>query len=148
MNIASYTKATRVMVSQAAGTGTTNGSSVDMGSDFQVVTFVFEIGDISASGTVDCKVQQSSDDGAGDAFTDLKNTKISYGDTDDDRVAIISVGSPGEEFLRPVVVRSTANSEIDSVMAYQGKVRPAVFQHDTATVLRAEYHQAPAEGTA
>jgi hypothetical protein len=147
MNLSKTAKATRVVNGAVAGTGTTNGSSVDM-QGFGACQFTFLIGAITAGGSVTCKVQQSSDDGSSDSFTDLLGTAIALSDADGDKVAVIDVVEPLERYLRPVIVRADENAVIDGVVAqqYWPSVEPVV--HDSVTVESSEFHASPAEGTA
>jgi len=130
----------------AAGTGTTNGSSVDM-QGYESAMFILAIGAIDATGTVDLKVQGSSDDGSADAFADLTGTKVSYTATDDNKLAIVEVVNPVERYLRPVVVRSTANSVIDGCVSVLFGARKAPTTQGS-TIVANELHIGPAEGTA
>lgn len=74
-------KVTRVANGAAAGTGTTNGTGLDM-KDFDAVTFVALIGAVTATGVVTLKAQQSDDDGAADAYSDLEGTAVAYTDAE------------------------------------------------------------------
>jgi len=146
-NLSTEGKVTRLSNAVAAGQTTVNGSSVDM-QGFEAVTFYVLIGSITSSGTVDVKAQQSNDDGNSDAFADLEGTKISYADDDDNQVAVLEVVNPQERYVRPVVVRGTADSVIDGIIAVQTGAKVAPVTHDATTVVGSEVHHAPDEGTA
>lgn len=146
MNLSRFGKVTRCINGAAAGTGTSNGSSVDM-KGYKSVTFVALIGSITATGTVTLKAQQSSDDGSADAFADLEGTAVVYTDADGNKVAILELSSPRERYVRPVLVRATANAVIDGVLAIQTEADAEPVTHST-TVVASEFHHAPAEGTA
>ena len=144
MNLSTSGKITRVSNAVAAGTATTNCSSVDM-KGYNDVTFVCAIGAIEATGTVTLKAQQSTDDSS---FADLEGTAIAYTASDDNKLAILEVTSPRERYVRPVVVTATANGTIDSVIAVQSSADAEPVTHDSSTVVGSEQHLAPAEGTA
>ena len=138
---------TRVMVGVAAGQATNNGSSVDM-KGYDSITFIALIGTIVATGTITLKAQQSSDDGDADAFSDLEGTAIAYTSDDDDKMVILEINCPLKRYVRPVVTTAVANGTIDGVVAIQTKSSTEPVTHDATTVLSAEFHHAPAEGTA
>lgn len=140
-------KATRVVNGATAGQGTSNGSSVDM-KDFDTVTFYLLVGSVASTGVVTLKAQQSSDDGSADSWADLAGTAVVYADDDDNKIAILEINLPRERYVRPVVVRATADSVIDGVMALQAQAQGEPVTHDASSVVGSEVHVAPAEGTA
>jgi hypothetical protein len=145
MNLSKHGKVTRVVDGAVAGTGTTEGASVDM-NGFGAVTFIFLIGAITAGGTVTCKAQQSDDDGDADSFTDLEGTAIALENAaDDNKVAIIEVNEPRERYVRPVIVRADENAAVDGVIAIQTAPKTEPVTHDEDTVEDAVFLQAPAE---
>ena len=144
MNLSTSGKVTRVSNAVAAGTATTNCSSVDM-KGFDGVTFIVSVGAIVATGTVTVKAQQSEDDSS---FADLEGTAVAYTDADDNKVAILEITKPRERYVRPVVITATANGTIDSVIAIQTSADAEPITHDSTTVVGSEQHLAPAEGTA
>ena len=143
MNLSTSGKVSRLSNAVAAGQATTNCTSVDM-KGFQAVTFIVAIGAITSTGTVTVKAQQSTDNSA---FADLEGTAIAYTDADDNKLAVLEITSPQERYVRPVVITATANGVIDSVVAVQTGSKTEPVTHST-TVLSAELHLAPAEGTA
>jgi hypothetical protein len=147
MNLSTCAKVTRVMNGVAAGQATNNGSSVDM-KGFDSVTFVVLIGAITGGGTITLKAQQSSDNGVADGFSDLEGTAIAYTSDDDNKLAILEINCPLKRYVRPVVITATQNGVIDGVVALQTKPDSEPVTHDATTVLSAEFHHAPAEGTA
>lgn len=137
----------RPLNAQAAGQGTDNGASVDMES-FEGVMFIVPIGTITGAGDVELKAQQSSDDGSGDAFADLIGTSVKViGSANSNKLAILDVYRPREQFVRPVVVRSVANAVLDGVIAirYGARKSPTTQSADVGS---AENHVSPVEGTA
>lgn len=147
MNISQDVKCTRVINATVAGTTTINGSSVDM-AGYDSVTFVLALGAITATSVTSLKAQQSSDDGSTDTWADLEGTAITFADDDDNQIAILEIRKPQERYIRPVVVRATANAVIDSCVAMQNNATSEPVTQDATTVTGAELHLAPAEGTA
>ena len=143
MNLSTSGKVTRVSNAVAAGTATTNCSSVDM-KGFESVTFVVAIGAMVSTCTVTVKAQQSTDNST---FADLAGTAIAYTDADDNKLAILEIAKPLERYVRPVVITATANGTIDSVVAIQTAANEEPVTHDSTTVVGSEQHLAPAEGT-
>ena len=144
MNLSTSGKVTRVSNAVAAGTATTNCSSVDM-KGYSGVTFVVAIGAIVSTGTVTLKAQQSTDD---TTFADLEGTAIAYTDADDNKLAVLEITTPQERYVRPVVITAIANGTIDSVIAVQTQSDLEPVTHDSTTVVGSEQHLAPDEGTA
>lgn len=147
MNLLTYGKVSRVMVGIAAGMATNEGDSVDM-EGFKSVTFIALIGDIAGGGAVTFKAQQSSDDGIADGFSDLLGTAIAYTDADDNKAAILEIVNPLKRYVRPVLITGGGNGAIDGVLAIQTGPNTEPVTHDAITVLAAELHASPAEGTA
>jgi len=146
MNFSKHGKVTRVMIGVAAGQATNNGDSVDM-KGFDSVTFIALIGAIDPTGTVTLKAQQSTDDGVADAFSDLLGSAIAYTAADDGKATILEVNCPLKRYVRPVIITAVANGVIDGVIAIQTKPSSEPVTHDATTVLAAELHHTPAEGT-
>lgn len=139
-------KVTRVMTAQSAGTSNVNGNAVDM-AGWDGVAFIATFGTITAGAVTSVKAQQAQNSNVSDA-ADLIGTGITVADDDDNQAAIIDIYRPQERYVRPVVVRGTQNAVIDGVLAIQYKGRVSPVTHDSATVISAEYHDSPVEGTA
>ena len=147
MNLSKNTKIKRVMNAVAAGTTDQNSSSVDM-QNYEGVLFLAAFGTLTASQITQMKAQQSSDDGASDAFADLLGTLTGpLADADGNKLLVLDVFRPRERYVRCVVDRGTANAVIDGVIAIQYGARKGETTHDV-TVKSAETHISPAEGTA
>lgn len=141
-------KITRCLNSVAAGTSDQAGTGVDM-ENFEGVVFVALLGVLTASQVTSLKAQQSSDNGSSDSWADLASTRVGpMADDDDDQALVLDVFKPLERYVRPVVVRGTANAEIDGLIAiqYQAGKRPTT--QDAATIAFSESHASPAEGSA
>lgn len=147
MNHLHATKIVRVMNAQAAGTADTlAGTGVDT-KGFDAVEFVALLGAITATGTATLKAQQSDDDGVADGYSDLLGTGVAAADDDDNKLLRLDVNDPLKRYVRPALVRATANVVVDGIIAvlYKADEEP-VTQH--GTVAASEWHHAPEEGTA
>jgi hypothetical protein len=72
----------------STGTGTADSGSVDM-SKFRRAMFLVNVGSVGAAGTVDAKLQESSDDSS---FTDLSGTGVSISQiTTSNKIATLEV---------------------------------------------------------
>jgi hypothetical protein len=138
----------RVMNAVAAGTSVQNSASVDC-KDCDAVTFIATFGAISASADTYIKIQQSSDNGVADDWTDLEGSKsaVLTPTTDNNKILQATIVRPGKRYLRCVVNRATGNAVIDSVTAIKHNLRtgPASLH---STVAGRELFATPAEGTA
>lgn len=144
MNLSNAAKVTRVMNAVAAGTTDSNGSTVDM-RGYGACQFIVAFGAITSGAVTSVKAQTSSDDSNWD---DLEGTSITVADDDDNQVVVLDINNPRERYLRVVVDRGTQNAVIDSAVALQYNAIFEPVTHDATTVVGAEYHHAPAEGTA
>ena len=147
-NLSKETKVTRVMNAVAAGTTDQTGSSVDM-QGFEGVMFVAALGTLTATQVTELKAQQSSDDGSVDTFADLTGTKTTaMSDDDDNQVIVLDIYKPVERYVRPILLRETANAVIDGIIAIQYRPKKKPTTHCATTVQATETHVSPAEGTA
>lgn len=97
--------------------GATNGSSVDM-MGYDGVSFHVICGALGATGTVDCKAQDSADDST---FADITGASITQvADTGDNKLYILDVWRPTARYVRPVVtVGGSGAAVVIGVTAYQ-----------------------------
>ena len=143
MNLNTWIKPIRNSNAIAAGTGTTNLPGVDM-AGFAGIAFLVQLGTVVLTGTGVFKLQESDDNSS---FSDLAGTSQSWADTNDDKCIYIEVVRPLKRYIRGVLIRSTANSTIDSVLAIQFSPQfgpPAL----DSTVISREIHNQPIAGTA
>lgn len=148
MNRANTEKVVRVMNAVAAGQTTQTSSVIDT-QGYDGVKLYTAFGTITAGAATSVKVQQSSDNGSADAYTDLAGTSVTVADDDDNQVVVHDIYRPRERYLKVVVLRATQNSVIDGIVAvlYGASKMPTI--DDTAnTVVARETHISPAEGTA
>lgn len=147
MNLSKGIKITRALNAVAAGTTSQNGSILDM-SGFDGVMFVAAFGALTATQVTSLKAQQGALIGGGD-MADLAGSSVGpLADADSNKCLVLDVYRPLEQYVRPVVVRGTANAVIDGVIAiqYSTRVKPTV--QDAATIAASELHISPDEGTA
>ncbi len=113
---------------------------------FDAVRFLVGFGAITAGAITSIKVQQGALPDLSDA-ADLAGSRATVADSDDSKVAIVDVFRPKERYLRVVTSRATQNSAIDFAIAelYRADAEPVA---QDATVIAAEVHASPAEGTA
>lgn len=127
----------------AAGQTAITSSAVDT-AGYAGVTFVVGAGGITAGGAQSLKVQQSSDDGSSDDYSDVTGTSQTIADDADNTSFYVDVYRPGKRYLKLVVSRGTQNSTFGAIYAIKyGPRRKSVTQ--TAT---GESFASPAEGTA
>lgn len=140
MNLGKNVTVTKVIAAQTAGTGTNEGTELDM-AGYDGVLFVG-----GAIGTANVgnyfKLQQDTVTGMGSA-SDLEGSKITPGDNGD--AIKVDLYRPLERFVRIVAVRG-ASSTLGDVYAIQYAGRKA--PEDDASTIDSETHISPAEGTA
>jgi len=140
MNMHPNTKVTKVLDYAAAGTGTTNGTEIDM----QGFTGVVFVG--AAVGTADSgnyvKAQQDTATGMASA-ADLEGTKITPGD-DGDAIKM-DIYKPLERYVRIVAVLGASSTLGDCYAIQYGPVKAPTSD---ASTIDAELNVSPAEGTA
>ena len=129
----------------AAGTTDLNSDVVDM-AGFEGVRFLIGFGTITAGAVTSIKVQQGQQSNLSDA-ADLLGSAITVADTDDNKMAISEIFRPQERYVRLVTDRGTQNAVVDFLIAELYGPREKPVTQDT-TVISAEIHNSPAEGTA
>lgn len=128
----------------AAGQTTITSSAIDM-QGFESVCFIVPVGTVATSAVTSFKMQQSSDDGATDNYSDVAGTSITIADSADDKLKYLDVVRPGKRYLKVVVSRATADATLGGIIAIQGRARtrPPTQGTDVA----GEQWTTPAEGT-
>ena len=81
------------------------------------------------------KLQQSSDDGAADAYSDIEGSSVSVADDDDNQIVVHDIYRPQKRYLKVVVGRGTANAVIDGIVASLYGARKQPTTDDSATVV-------------
>ncbi len=148
MNLANETKIIRHSNAVAAGTtAITPSSGIDM-KGFDSCLFLASFGAIVSGAATSVKVQQSSDDGVADGYSDLEGTSVTVADDDDNQVVAVEVVKPQKRYLKMIVSRATQNATLDGIVAILSGAKHVPTTHDSATVVGSETHVSPNEGTA
>ena len=133
---------TRLSNAVAAGTTTVEATAVNM-VGFESVEFEVHFGTITAGAVTTVKLQQSTDNVT---FADLAGSEVTVADTDDNKIVRVEIVKPQEQYVRPVVVRSTQNAVIDTITARQYNARVEPVTHG-ATIVTPVIVYSPDEGT-
>jgi len=112
----------------AAGTSAIEPTGIDT-TGFSRVAFICPVGTIVATGTVTATIQTSSDNST---FADVSGATVALTDSDDDSLIALELNSPDERYVRLRIVRATANSDIDGVVALLGDPGTAPVTHDSS----------------
>lgn len=132
----------------AAGvTDVTNITAIDM-TGYKTLTLMVSAAAITTGAVTKVKMQQSTDDGSADAYSDLEGSSVTIADSSDNTMTILEIVNPQKKWLKPVITRLTQNAAFEGVFAIQtgAKVLPVTQSTTHVTIL--ERHHAPAEGTA
>ncbi|WP_437231067.1 hypothetical protein SH661x_002311 [Planctomicrobium sp. SH661] len=123
MILSEQIKITRVLNGVAAGTTSQNGTGLSM-EGFRGIMFVAAVGALTSTQVTSLKAQQSSDDASADDYTDIEGSATdALADADGNKLLVIDIWQPSKNYVRPVVVRGTANAVIDGVFAIQYNAR-------------------------
>lgn len=132
----------------AAGqTAITPSAGIDM-AGFETCLFLVPFGAITAGGAQSIKVQQSSDDGVADAYSDLEGTSVTVAADQDNKIACVEVVRPQKRYLKLIVSRATQDSVVDGVFALLGGATTLPVTQPASVMAASEVHVSPAEGTA
>ena len=144
MNLSKNSKAVVISNAVAAGTSDlTSLASVDM-QNYESVMFIIQFGSIVSGAATSVKAQQSADD---TTFNDLEGTSQTVLDTEDSTAFIIDINKALDRYVRPVILRATQNSTVESVTAILYGPRKMPITLD-ASISGSELHVSPDEGTA
>lgn len=135
-------KITKVQDHSTAATSAVTSDAVDM-AGYEGVAFLSSFGTAAAANTV--KLQQSSDNGSADGFSDIEGTSVSSGTTDED--VWVEIYRPTKRYVKAVFARGTS-STLESVWAFQYGARQEPVSNVVSGTIVGEYHAAPDEGTA
>jgi hypothetical protein len=147
VNLTKEAKFLRVSNAVAAGQTTITSSAVDM-QGFESCTFMALFGAITSGAATSIKVQQSSDDGATDAYSDLAGTSVTVADDQDNKMAFVEVSRPTKRYLKCIVSRATQDSAVDGIIAVLTGAHEIPTTHPSTVMAASELHVSPAEGTA
>lgn len=129
----------------SAGTSTITPSSGIDTAGYGSHTFLVLLGDVTSTGTPGVKVQQSSDDGDQDAYSDLEGSAWLADDADDNGIIAVEVIHPGKRYIKCLVTRAVANAVVDGILCLQTGARRKPV---TPSTLGNERFTVPDEGTA
>ena len=136
-------------VENAVAAGTTDQTSAGVAIDgFEVLTFLVLWGAITTSAVTSVKLQQSSDDGSTDVYSDIEGTNITVADDADNKMTIIEIVKPTKRYVRAYLDLGTQNAVIDGVVCLKSHCRGVIPLTQGSTVQGAETHVSPEEGTA
>ena len=116
-----------------AGTTVVNGTAIDT-QGYDGVAFVCSLGALTATQVTSLKAQQGDLANGSDAVDIAGAATAAAADADSNKLLVVDVRRPTHRYVRPVVLRATANAVINSVIAilYRGAVAPSV--QDAAVV--------------
>ena len=136
-----------IAYTSASNTGTTTSTVVDC-AGAEGALFLIDLGTVSTGGLATCKVQQSSDDGDADAYSDVEGSElVNIGDASTIKQMLLEVINPQKRYLKLLITRGVANVVIDGVIAITFGYKAEVTTQG-ATVDGSLQLVAPAEGTA
>lgn len=141
------TKITAVEAATAAGTTDVESASVDM-SGYRGVLFFTTVGAITANAVTSMKLQQSSDDGVADTWSDLTGTGVTIADDDDGQMFGVEVIDPEKRYVRALVDRATQNAVVGEIYAIRFGAQTQPITNTVTDAATFESHVRPAEGTA
>lgn len=120
-NLARIVTAVRSVNATAAGVTAINGTHVDM-QGFDGVLFIMGVGTLSAGQVTALKAQGGAAVNDSDQADLVGAVSPNLADTDGNKMVFLDVYCPQQRYVRPVVLRATANAVIDFVIAilYQG----------------------------
>jgi hypothetical protein len=93
-------------------------------------------------------VQQSSDDGVADGYSDLEGSSVTVPDDGDNKLFYVEVVRPMKRYLKLIVLRATQNATLDGIVAVLSGAKLVPVTHDATTVGAGETWISPEEGTA
>lgn len=118
------------MNNTAAGTGDTlNGDIIDLGADgkFDSVAFVAKLGDVADTAVATLKAYCGDAAALGDGVYKTATATVTATATSaDNKLLVLDVVRPGKRYIRPDLVRATANIPVESIIAikYNSKALP------------------------
>lgn len=146
MNLSANVKITRVMNGVTAGTDDTQtGTGVDM-QGYEGVMFVAMFGALTATAVTKLHAEQDTASGFDADPQDLAGTELAIAVADANKCLVLDIYKPRERYVRPLIIRATANAVIDGIIAIQYGAGTVPTTH-AASVAGSELHVSPAEGT-
>lgn len=142
-NLSGVVKLLKVQDHTTAGTSTITSDAIDT-KGFSGVLVLSSFGTAASGNTA--KLQQSSDDGSTDDYSDLTGTSITSGTSDED--VWLDLYRPQKRYVKAVFARGTSTT-LESVWAilYGPLSAPVTYNNTTGTIV-GEAHVEESEGTA
>lgn len=140
-------KITEAITSTAGAAAATdiNGAILDM-TGFESVLIVVVFGPIVGTAVTGIRAQRDTD-AAGGTMADIEGTAVAVADDDDEKTFYLDVIRPGEQYVRVVVDRATANATVRAAFYIQYDAHEHPVAAHGATV-SGEVHVDAIEGTA
>lgn len=129
----------------AAGTSTLTSAAIDL-AGFTGCCFVVPIGAIVGGAATSIKAQQSSDDAASDAYSDILGTSQTIADTESNTVRYLDIVRPEKRYLKLIVSRATQAATVGGAVALLYGARRLPVTHGAGVT--GEQFSLPIEGTA
>ncbi len=138
-------KLLKVLDAVAGGTSTQTSAAVDMQADggWDGCLFLTSLGTPAADNIM--KAQQSDDDAATDAYSDLLDSGVPVGASDEDQ--FIDIREPAKRYLKAVITRGTSTT-VENLWAILYRGRELPFSNVLAGTINGVQLNRPAEGTA
>ena len=132
MNLLENVLITRVISTQGDGTGTDDGTILDM-QGYEGVMFVAHFADVDDTSVLTLQAQQDELNAGGGMATLTGNATFTAGAANaDDDCLVLDVYRPEKRYIRVQLVVATANAIVASVIAYQyGARKTPVTQGST-----------------
>lgn len=147
-NLSKSTKVVYPLAAVAAGTGDTQTSSTIDTKDGDAIMLVVLFGTITATGTVQVKLQHSSDDGATDPYADVAGSGISCtAAVESGKAVVLDIYKPTKRYLKVLLVRAVANAVINGVVGLVYHIDTLPVAND-ANVTQVKVVNTPFSGTA
>jgi hypothetical protein len=135
-------KLVKIKDHSAAATSAVTSDAIDM-TGYRGCLVITSFGTAAADNTM--KLQQSSDDGSADDYSDLEGTSVASGTSDED--VWLDIYNPGKRYIKAVVARGTS-STLESMWALLYDPYTLPVDNTTSGTITGEGHVNPAEGTA
>lgn len=136
----------RVANAAAAGTSNVNGTAVDM-TGWDGVIFIAGVGTLTATQVTKLKAQQGAASDGSDGADLASSATSAMADGDSNKLLKIDIFRPQKKYVRPVLVRGTANAVLDFIIAIRYRGQKAPITEDS-TISQYKTLISPAEGTA
>ena len=141
LNLGKSTKVSRPINSTTAGLTAINGSAVSM-AGFDAIMFICAMGALTATQVTKLKAQGGALSDGSDAADITGAATAAAADADSNKLLVLDVVRPQYAYVRPVVVRGTANAAIDGVIAIQYNIAcrsPLQTQDSTVSQIAGVY---------